>query len=427
MQNQKNVGMTLKPLRGKTLKNLNSIHKIMIINHNLVKCILLINFLVLQSMSYAQEISYTHKYKNSPAIDKIAKLDGQFGAFFYATIGEYKKSSITWDKAVGKSFFDIDSLGTITLKKDYLGYDAIPFIINKAKNTDYVILNEEHHRPQHRIFAKQLLKDLYDNGYRNLAVETLSTHEKYIDTLLNTRRYPLVTSGSYSREPQFGAFIREALQLGFYIFPYDNMSLSGKERERQGAQNIVNTQKKGKTFVYCGFQHALEGEIKHWEKALAENIKLLTGSDPLTIDQTVFNESNDSKLEHPLYNSYTVSEPKILADKNEIPYQHKENGGYYDLSVIHPRTTYKNNRPSWVFHDGKKPIEIEINTVTISKPYLLFAFRKEEDYNTAVPIDIIEIDHATASPVCLALEKGNYTLIFANGNGRGYKMEKKVK
>lgn len=427
MQSQKNAIMTLILLLGKTLKNFNSTHKIMIVNHNLVKCILLISFLVLQNISYAQEISYTHKYKNSPAIDEMAKQDRQTAAFFYGTIGDYKKSSVTWDKAMGKSFFHIDSIEAIKFKKKYKGHDVIPFIIDKAKETDYVILNEEHHRPQHRIFAKQLLKQLYEIGYRNLAVETLSTHEKYIDTLLNIRKYPLVTSGSYSREPQFGEFIREALQLGFYVFPYDNMSLPGKEREKQGAQNIVNTQKEGKTFVYCGFQHALEGEVKYWEKALAENIKQLTGSDPLTIDQTVFNERNDTKLEHPLYNSYTVSESKILADKNKVPYQRKENGGYYDLSVIHPRTTYTDNRPSWVFYDRKKPIEIEIDTVTISKPYLLFAFRKEEDYNTAVPIDIIEIDHTTASPVCLALEKGNYTLIFANGNGKGYKMEKKVK
>lgn len=52
------------------------------------------------------------------------------------------------------------------------------------------------------------------------------------DTLLNERGYPLLSSGYYTQEPQFGNLVREALRIGYELFPYETQVRGdGKERK----------------------------------------------------------------------------------------------------------------------------------------------------------------------------------------------------
>jgi len=94
-----------------------------------------------------------------------------------------------------------------TLKKhldNYSNKDAKPYILSRTKNEQIVIINESHHRPEHRKFTSDLLAQLYDQGYRYLALEAIFSNQhselthypenKYNlgDTTILTRGYPLM-------------------------------------------------------------------------------------------------------------------------------------------------------------------------------------------------------------------------------------------
>jgi len=145
----------------------------------------------------------------------------------------------------------------------------------------------------------------------------------------------------------------------------------------------------------------------------------------LTINQTSFNEKSDQSLEHPWYKKWTSSEPKVLLYNNK-PYKKKINKGYYDLYIIHPRTTYIKDRPSFVFSKKAKPVTINLDSIRIEKPYLILAFKNEEDYQKAVPLDIIEVKETTGEQVTFALEKGSYNFIIPTSDDKAYLFNKKV-
>ncbi|MCJ7932797.1 MAG: hypothetical protein MUW56_03995 [Chryseobacterium sp.] len=103
--------------------------------------------------------------------------------------------------------------------------NAKDYILNKSKKEEILILNEAHHYASHRTFATSLLKGLYENGYRYLGLEALG------DDSINIRKFPTIHSGFYTSEPQFGNFIKTALDLGFILFKYE--AESGKKWKRK--------------------------------------------------------------------------------------------------------------------------------------------------------------------------------------------------
>ena len=367
--------------------------------------------------TYGQSEDLKTSYKFG--LEVAAIQDKQNQAFHLSMIGEYEVLLFNWEKAISQPYFNMNTFLSETIHTT----PAIPYILDKAKAAEYVILNEAHHMPGHRVFARQLLKGLWKQGYRNLAIEALSTDSTYYDKELNTRKYPLVNSGYYSREPRFGNFIREALQMGYYVFPYDTgFELGGKEREEYAATTILERQQKGKTFVYCGFDHAAEGPSHFWEKALAEQLKQKSGKDPLSIDQTVFNASYSKPYEHPKYSDLASDQPVVLINKGQPYVAENEAGGYYDLTVVHPRPTKIKDRSSWLFAEDVQAVAINTDTIPVQRPYLLMAFSKDEDPNQAVPIDILQIDSNNSSPVVhLALPEDEDCVYYAVSRKEGQK------
>ena len=56
---------------------------------------------------------------------------------------------------------------------------------------------------------------------------------------------------------------------------------------------------------------------------------------------------------------------------------------------------------------------------------MVLAFKKGENINLAVPVDITEVENKTGN--CnLGLEKGNYEIVVTNGK-ESFKFERKVK
>ncbi len=336
----------------------------------------------------------------------------QIGAMSYSISNFYLKALQTWDKQ-GQKKKQISKEDSLKYTK-YKMIKAKDYILQKSKNEEIIILNEAHHNASHRTFATTLLKELYANGYRYLGIETLD------DDSINIRKYATIESGFYSSESQFGNFIKTALNLGFKLFKYEaTLGKNGKEREIEEAQNIFNFMRNntdGKYLIYCGYQHAYEGNHKTWEKTMAGRLNDLTGINPLTIDQTQYSEKSNPKFNEPLLrivnNDYSV----VLKDENEKVYSGVKDESYTDIKIIHPITKYIKGRPDWMNIENRKYYKVSKSKIQ-TFPLLVFAYRKGEYEKNGVAADIIELDNPSNSRF-LILDKGNYEIIIKN---RDYK------
>jgi|TARA_B110000238_G_scaffold65275_1_gene71754 hypothetical protein len=385
-----------------------------------------------------EKIEFNNEYKfNSELENKILSdtttnphfkgYKHQIGASDYAKNGDYKNALIQMDLAMGtrEKNFTKPQIDSINLK--YSKVKAVDYIIEQAKNNQVVIINEAHHNSFHRVFTKSLLKELHDNGYTNLGLEALSNKDS-LNLSLNNRKYPVKENGYYTEEPQFGNLIRDALEIGYNLFAYDNMKVgSGKLREIGQAKNIqkmIEKRPNEKFLIHCGFAHAYEGNYPSWEKAMAGRLTEYTGINPFTINQTIYTEKSKSEYNHPLLKSLNLTESSILLEKNNEPYKYERGESWTDVAVFHPNTEYINNRPKWLFENGNKNVPIELKEIDIPFPVMIFAFKKGENINNAIPIDIYEIENKSIVPH-LALPKGKYEIVVVNkeNNARKFEME----
>ncbi|WP_426481789.1 hypothetical protein [Chryseobacterium sp. R2ACT005] len=327
----------------------------------------------------------------------------QMGATYYSISGHYKPALESWDQTFGrvKKLNTADSLKFTKL----IPVNAKEYILKKADDEKIIIINEAHHNASHRTFASSLLQGLYDRGYRYIGIETLEGDS------LNTVKFATLNSGYYSKEPEFGNFIYNALKIGFKLFPYEAEG-NNKEREIGEAKNIFNfmqQNKEGKYLIYCGYQHAYEGIHKSWEKTMAGRLSDLTGINPLTIDQTQFSEKSLLKYNEPLLKLVNNTVPVVLKDENQMIYNGEDKELYTDIKIIHPVTKYIKGRPDWMLHENRKFYKIPAAQLS-TYPVMVFAYRKGEFEQKGIPADIIELntpqDHRF-----LILDKGNYDIV----------------
>ncbi|RZK40914.1 MAG: hypothetical protein EOO90_13175 [Pedobacter sp.] len=329
----------------------------------------------------------------------------QTGATELSFSGYYKEVLKIWDKNGVRKLKPSteDSLYFTNCTK----INAKDYIIKQSKNSQIVIINEAHHIPRHRTVTKSLLKDLYDNGYRYLGLEALS------DSKINQRKFAVVETGYYTKEPEFGNLISEALKIGFILFGYEaDDGKNGKEREIQQAKNIqkfIKSNPSGKVLIHCGYAHAYENEYPSWGKAMAGRLRDNMNIDPFTIDQTMLLESSEDIRNHMFIKLNTHREPIVLIGDDGQVFNGKGTVRQTDVVVIHPQTEYVDNRPDWLL-EGKKRYTVLSNKLNSSSPYLVLAYRRNENEHDGIPADIIEItgDKPTKD---LYLETGIYTIV----------------
>ena len=380
-----------------------------------------------------EKIDFESTYKFSSEIENTLAKDTtawkhQFSAADYATKGAYKNALTQWDLAMGSRNLNYTEKQIDSINLIYKKVNAKNYIIEKAKETKVVIINEAHHNSFHRVFTKSLLKELYDLGYTNLGLESLLPSDS-LNQALNKRKYPIFEDGFYIKEPQFGNLVREALEIGYHLFSYDTVTRGNQSlREITQAKNIqkeIESKPNEKFLIHCGYAHVHEGEDESWAVTMAQRLKEYTEIDPLTISQTSYSEKGKAEFNHPLLKAIDINESTILLDLENNPFKHKQNGAYADLAVFHPNTEYINNRPNWLFKNENTNVSINLKDIEIEYPIMVFAFKKGEDIHSAVPIDIAEIKNSTES--ChLGLKNGNYEIIVTNGRD-SFKFDKKVK
>lgn len=360
-----------------------------------------------------ESISFPYKFKSEIA-DQLASSTeswkNQLAAWDYSYIGEYEQMLKTWDEdrhPPGKTDTAIFS----QFKQNYTPQNALDYIVKYADTSQIVIINEAHQQPLHRVFTTELLIELYDKGFRYLGLETLSEG----DLELNSRKYPVYASGTYSVEPQFGNLIRKALELGYHVFPYETDG-NGEDREIDQANNIlqqINKDSTGKYLIHCGFAHASEGEYTAWGKAMAGRLLEFSGINPLTINQTEFTERSTSEFDHPFLRQLELKETCVFVDKDGQSFKHETHPEWFDIMVFHPKTITEAGRPNWVFRNKKEKVNWSVKALDIAFPILILAFKENEDYEKAIPADIVHVEHKT-DEITLALERGAYKVIIQN-------------
>lgn len=338
-------------------------------------------------------------------------------ALQFSFIGDYQNALFYMDK-ISQPFNKLSPSDSASFKI-LSEIDARQHISRIAKDHRAIMVNEAHHNAQHRVFTQSLLQPLYEQGYRYLCVETLNVK----DTNLNHRKYPVLNSGWYSIEPQYGELIRSALRIGYRLVAYeDTTDADGLRREVHQAENIGEVFKAdpdARILVHAGYDHIREDSaVGDWGKAMAGRLREMTGIDPFTIDQEIMMEHFHSTKENPYRRLANASKPAFYAyDDSTLFYGPLNRPKRVDARLFHPKTTYKYGRPEWLTMDGSKKYYVLDHIKShLPTPCLVFAYNFSEDKNEAVPADVIEV--RTTEEKALILYPGKYNLLVKDRQGK---------
>lgn len=293
--------------------------------------------------------------------------------------------------------------------------DARKYILSHTKTRRVVMINEAHNKPLHRAFVLSLLEDLYQQGFRYLALEMLYNDSHTTPTKINA------ALGYYTSEPLAGELVRIALELGYTLVPYeDNLSHhTPRQREYAQAQNLTDFISKkdttAKMLVLAGYGHIAEASLQDDQIPMAAYFRILSGIDPLTIDQTQLTEYGTSSYTAVVYDAWIKKHPVgnpsvILAGQQAFDLFGLH---LYDISMIHPPTRFSNGRPVWMAVNGLKketPVTPAYRTTFLVQAYYA------SEYNEKKPEQSIPADQTYVNSVNglyhLYLRKGKYKLVF---------------
>ena len=330
----------------------------------------------------------------------------------YSAALEYQKKSDTTRltdveyRQIGKSIQQL---------KDIRNADAKRFITFISSNYKVIMLNEANNKPLHRAFAYSLLDVLYNRGFRYLAMEMLNPMPDQELTKLTYK------TGHFATEPVAGELIRQALDLGFKLVAYQDPlgnSHSPTERDSIQALNIAKILKQdpeAKIFVYGSYGNIAEKSTTPDFIPMGMAFKRMTGIDPLTIDQTDMTEESNFSFGKAFYDAYIEKYPLTAPS---IPLLNDEpvnvtGTTLYDLTVIHPKTTYYFSRPTWLnLSNRRQAVSIKSKNKDI---FLVQAYYQLESFGTkpgqVVPADQTYFSNGNGG-YTLYLRRGLYILIF---------------
>ena len=285
--------------------------------------------------------------------------------------------------------------------------DPVQAIIQAARKTSIVIINESHERSEHRGFTTAILTPLHAEGYTTLAMEALSnpqpdTPPKFYSPFLREPGLPYLTDedGFYLGEAAFGRLGRTAKRLGYALVPYEahhdpaTATLSQTERiaVREEAQASalaawVAAHPGAKLLVHVGYHHAIEVPTADGLRWMATRLKAKTGIDPLTISQTTCHGGG--------------STPRLAALPADEP------PGTFDLVVDHPTARFVRGRPAWRIAAGDTPVSIPAQ-LRPTTGWRVIEARPDGEPPVSVPMDRVAI--RPGEDVALMLPPGRYRI-----------------
>ncbi len=344
--------------------------------------------------------------------DNIVKRNNyQSLATAYTYIGNYKKSQEIF--FTDSHFMEEVLSENEDFNKKKLDYKKITTkkLLIECKKNDFVLFNEAHHKPQHRIFVKNQLSELSKLGFRYLFVEAL------YDKRINQRQYPVIKSLSY-KEPLFGLLLREALDNGFKIYGYEKRNSKDRQDREYGMLNnikaILDTLPKAKSIVFAGYSHISTTQVN--DDFISLGMLLKKDYKVISIDQTIHTEEHNPKLEKYFYKTFSE---KIT--KSEVLKVHSD--FWYDYTIIHPRTTYnKTNTANWYFEKSKMCFDLKkVKSLGDKNEYLLQLYLEKEyniTKNKSLPIYQTTIKKNYNKVELPKFEYNNIITIIRNQNGK---------
>lgn len=257
---------------------------------------------------------------------------------------------------------------------DAVARDAIEAIVEAARGTRIVILNEAHNVSGHRAFAARVMRALRPLGYDWFAAETFTSPqpEPHVRISSYVRGAPFLSSyGYYTHDPVFAEMVREAARLGYRFADYEQRFDQNAPDDADGAlriaareeaqadnliANILSGHPEARVFVFVGYSHALEkpGRGGTW---FAARLKAKTGIDPLTIEQSMnwpaIASENDAPHVAAVLDRFAPDRPIVVSRAGEIVAS-PAYVGKMDLSVFHPRMAPVAGRPGWLAADSER-------------------------------------------------------------------------
>lgn len=360
---------------------------------------------------------------------------------FYQAIGMEKK----FKETMGESSYNSSFSEMLSFVGDYskaLEYqqknyqvlhrdlmDALEDSIHRLKNIQYVpagesiianashyrviMINESHAKPLHRAFTYSLLDNLYKDGYRYLAMEAFNNlSNKCLDSLN-------VFTGYYTYEPVAGEMVRKALELGYTLIAYeDTLATEHSPSQRDSVQavhlwNVLKKDPSAKMIVHAGLNHIAEEKSDDFTP-MGAWFRKLSGVDPFTIDQTGMTEGSEFAYGKWFYqhflSRFKIQTPSVIFHNKRLFNPLEEIG--YDMIVMHPATTYRNNRPDWLTLNGDRKLTLIQPTEKLL--FLVQAYYENEYDPETLPYKVpADQTYATNSNgyYPLYLRKGKYRIV----------------
>jgi hypothetical protein len=301
---------------------------------------------------------------------------------------------------------------------DHQVRDALQTILEQTRDRQIVMINEAHHVPRDRAFATLVALELRKRGFKYLAMETLAGDM----AAMAARGYSLESNGYYNRDPVYGDFIRRTLEAGYTPIAYevdvpDDLEGDARAdyREEKQAQNLVDLvlakDPTARILVHVGFGHLWTGPVDagggSTRTLMAERLKVKTGIDPFSIDQTHTLPMNENVRAAIL--AKAPGHSFVLESRTaENPFSESSAAEMY---VYHRPTAIVRGRPDWLAMGGyRKPLEIPAKLLPKSGRRLVQAFVAGESAD-AVPMDQLLVTAGEPQPVFM-LPKGKFRFAY---------------
>jgi hypothetical protein len=302
---------------------------------------------------------------------------------YYSFLGDHKSALTYMDKVFnGKPPMVSDSVFM-----DFKAVDAADYILQKIGNQRVVMFNEAHNCGQHRAFLRDILRGLYDKGFRYLSLEDLIKTDS-----INERGYPLRgRSGFYGLEPTFNQAVHEALNLGFRLVGHDDESAEREQKQAENIYSILKNDPSAKVVVWAGHAHIHEQPVGKDKPRMANYFKKLTGIDPFTIETTTLREHSEAQFESGYYRAAikktAAAKPFVMIHKDSA-FVTPNLKAAVDMQVFFPRTHYTNDYPDWMGNDATHFYELNVDKDHFKGKLLKVFLSKEyqKEVENAVPV-----------------------------------------
>lgn len=320
------------------------------------------------------------------------------------------------------------------LPDDLTGQPLPTAIVNLVDNRQVVMINEAHHVPRHRANTASILAALHDAGFRYLAAETLSPTSNEA----NDRGYPVGSDGFYISDPVFANMLREALNLGFELVPYEARGMGGQARETRQAQNLADfleAHPDARLLVHAGFAHIQESGKLGSATTMAQEFKRLTGIDPLTLHQTDSSWRGPAKEPYPAYQQAMQLAPgedvaNVAKGRETFVLLNTQGEAYsmnpeeYDVSVFTPPTELVNGRPSWLARfPGLRSVQIPVPADGPERPWVAEARRSSEPED-ALALDRVEVSaDSVPESITLWIPRGSVEVLWKDKTGKAFQVD----